>query len=268
MKFRMQKHLPLIAGFALAVAGCAKDNGPVSAGTNPQVSLSASFSAASPGMILAKTVNSLAIDSLRIDSAVVIFDRIKFESHIDTVSVDSTGMGREDDSDANITFRGPFLVHIRDTVSIDFASQTLPPGTYDGIKFKVHRLQPGEQHEDSDEHEGRHAAPPDSSVYGSSVTVWGAVLKNGVWTPFTLHYDGELEFKIKGNFVVSAATNSVNIALNFDMGAWFKDPSTGQMLDPTDQSFANLERFREAIQRSFGHGHGGRDDNHDGHPDD
>jgi len=160
------------------------------------------------------------------------------------------------------------VLHVRDTASINFASQALPAGTYDGIKFKVHRLQSGENHEDSDEHNGRPMPNLDPSVYGSSITVWGAVKKNGAWVSFTLAYDGELEFKIKGNFVVSAATSTIDIALNFNMALWFKDPFSGQLLDPTDTSSATRQLFKQAIRRSFELGRGGRDSNHDGHPDD
>ncbi len=252
----------------LGVVGCTKDNGPVSPAGNPQVALSVSFSSGGSGTALMKAAVPASVDSLRIDSAIVVFDRIKFESHIDTVAVDSTGSGSDDDRDANVTFRGPFVVHIRDTVAISFADQTLPPGTYDGIKFKIHRLQPGEPREDSDEHNGHHPGNTDSLTYGSSVMVWGSVFKNGAWVPFTLTYDGELEFKIKGNFVVSAATNNINIALNFNMGLWFTDPHTGALLDPTDTSMMNRELFREAIRHSFETGRGGRDRDHDGHPDD
>jgi hypothetical protein len=244
-----------------------------SATTNPSVSLSVAFSKSGTVNGLKKASGSLSFDSLRIDSAIVVFDRIKFESHIDTVKVDTIdemsmgGMSMDDNQDMNITFRGPFVIHIRDTVAISFADQVLPPGTYDGIKFKIHQLQHGENREDSDDHNGHPHHMNDSVTDGSSLIVWGSVYKNGTWTSFTYKYNGELEFKIKGNFVVSAAVSNFNIALNFNMGLWFTDPRTGALLDPTDQSGSTRNLIREAIKRSFEGGRGGRDDNHDGHPD-
>jgi hypothetical protein len=51
------------------------------------------------------------------------------------------------------------------------------------------------------------------------------------------------------------------------MGLWFKDPHSGALLDPTDQSVSTRNLIKEAIKRSFESGRGGRDDDHDGHPD-
>jgi hypothetical protein len=259
----------LLASSFLWIIGCNKSDNPMtSSATNPSVNLSAAFSKANTVNGLMKASVTSIADSLRIDSAIVVFDRIKFESHIDTVKVDTSGsISQDDNQDMNITFRGPFVVHIRDTAAISFANQALPPGTYDGIKFKVHQLQRGENREDSDDHNGTSLHMNDTVTDGSSLIVWGSVYKNGSWISFTYKFNGELEFKLKGNFVVTAAVSSFNIALNFNMGLWFKDPHTGTLLDPTDQSGTTRGLINEAIKRSFENGRGGRDDNHDGHPD-
>ena len=237
-------------------AGCAKNSvtGP-SSGVTP-VSMSISFSkSGTTGLMKGSGIAST--DSLRIDSAVVVIARIKFESHVDTVNVDTTeGHTMDLDDDVNIAFKGPFVIHVRDTVAFNFADQVLPQGTYDGIKFKIHRLMHGEPFEDSDDH-NHHPRQPDSSFAGSSITVWGAVLKNGVWTNFVFQFDGEYEFKIKGTFTVAAATSTVSLALNFNMASWFINPMTGTLLDPTDFSLMNRELFRMAIRRSVGNGRGG-----------
>lgn len=244
--------------------GC--DTEPASSSGMTTVTLVSTFSSASPSrMTQASGVGE--IDQLVIDSAVVVFSKIKFESHLDSAVVDTSDDGEgEDDDEINVKFRGPFVVHIRDTVAIDFASQVLPPGTYNRIKFKVHRLTPGERHEHSDERDGR-IVPVDLLPYGSSVTIWGRIWKDSVWSPFTFAYDGELEFKVRGDFTVSEATSSVTIALNIDMGTWFTTRS-GQWLDPTDQSSHTRELIRMSIKRSFEQCRAGRDDDEDGHPDD
>ncbi len=259
-----------IGGLLLAtiVSSCMKNsmnvNGPLP--SSAPVSMSVVFSK-SGGAGLFKTSGVQAGDSLRIDSAVVILARIKFESNIDSVAVDSTENAPDDlDRDQSIVFRGPFVIHVQDTVAINFANQVLPAGTYNGIRFKIHRLQDGEQHEDSDDR-GNRGSHNDSSVVGSSITVWGAIERNGVWTSFTFHFDEEIEFKIKGTFTVASSTSSVRIALNFNMSSWFTDVQTGALLDPTDHSEANLERIKRAIFASFGQGLGGRDRG-DGHPED
>ncbi len=247
-------------------AGCAKDSVTAPPTGDTPVSMAISFSKTGTTGLM-KTSGVTSADSLRIDSAVVVIARIKFISHIDSVIVDTTeGETQDLDSDQSIAFRGPYVIHVRDTVAFNFADQVLPQGTYDGIKFKIHRLMNGEQYEDSDEHNHR-TRQRDSAFVGSSITVWGAVLKNGAWQSFTFNFNGEYEFKIKGTFTVAAATSTVNIALNFNMGSWFVNPMTGALLDPTDTSYLNREMFRMAIRNSFENGRGGHDRG-DGHPDD
>ncbi|MBI5476263.1 MAG: hypothetical protein HY964_05945 [Ignavibacteriales bacterium] len=258
---------PLWLIISILVVSCSEPTTVTQSYSKPMVNMSVSFSKnATAGLFKISGIN--AVDSIRIDSAVVIFSRIKFESHIDTVVVDSMEHEMDDmERDSNIVFRGPFIVHVRDTVAIDFANQVLPAGNYDGIKFKIHRLKNGERHEDSDERHNRHHMMNDSLISGSSISVWGAVYKNGAWTNFAYNFNGELEFKIKGNFTVPEATSSVNIALNFNMALWFTDPSTGALLDPTDHSSENLKLIRRAIYNSFGKGKGGHDRG-DGRPHD
>jgi len=248
---------------------CSKSSNPVTAPTAAPVNLAVSFSKSGTGTMLLKNIGLTSIDSLRIDSAVVVLQRIKFESHVDSVTADTSGIDSPDnEAEANITFKGPFVIHVRDTLSINFANQTLPAGTYDGIKFKIHRFKTSEKHEDSDEHNNHPMMVGlDTSLAGSSITVWGAIKRNSAWIPFTYKFNGEVEFKIKGNFVVSEATSTVKIALNFNMGLWFKNPDIGGLLDPTDTSSSNWELFKRAIYLSFGKGKGGHDDNGDGFPD-
>ena len=254
---------------AIFLAGCERSGNPMSSSSGMQgVNLTAAFTKSSVSS-LSKTDGTMATDSLEIDSAIVVFQRIKFESHVDSVMIDSTSGHDSDDNgiDDNVTFKGPFVVHIRDTSVIDFANQTLPAGTYDGIKFKIHALRWAERFEDSDDFNHHPRMASDTSFMGASIVVWGRVMKNGAWVPFEYKYWGEAEYKLKGNFVVPATTSSIDIVLRFDMGSWFKDPRNGALLDPTDTSFFNRAMINLAIRRSFESGHGGHDRDHDGHPD-
>ena len=262
--------LRLSAAISLAgmVGSCSNSEGPILSNGSATVSLGVTFSKMGTASSLSKSLGITAVDSLLIDSAVVVFQKIKFYTHVDTVSEDtSEHESMENDGESMLMFRGPFVVHVRDTLAIRFASQTLPAGTYDGISFKIHRLGTGERHEDSDDFNHRVRAASDSSVEGSSIVVWGAIKKNDVWTPFVFKYNGEAQFKIKGDFVVAEATNEVKIALNFDVGMWFRNPDTGVLLDPTDQSGLNRSLFNRAIKFAFGMGRGGHDFDGDGHPD-
>jgi hypothetical protein len=256
----------LIAGFALN--SCMKSTNPVGDinTLGPKASLNVAFSKGTSGIGFPKTSVGAAVDSIRIDSAVVVFQKIRFVLHADSVSIDSTGHDLGDDNeDSSLVLFGPFVVHVRDTVAIDFADQVVPAGTYDGVVFKIHRLTPGERCEDSDDHDGVMRTNTDPLLTGYSIVVWGAVDSSGTWKPFVYKLGEELQFRLKGNFVVSLATSTVNFALNFNIGNWFKDPVSGALLDPNNPDSQRL--IREAIVLSFDHGIGGRDDDHNGHPD-
>ena len=255
----------------LIVGGCMKSDNPSAAtGSGVPVSLAVSLSKGGGGFSLQKSSGETVVDSLRVDSVVVVVEKFRFLLHSDSMTVDPMGddehNGSEDD--ATITFRGPFVVRVRDTLAVDFASQVLPAGNYDGIAFVIHRLLAGENHEDSDDHDHHGAVHNDASIVGSSVVVWGAEKKNGEWLPFMLNIDLEAEFMIKGNFTVKEATGTVRIALNFDLALLFRDPTTGAFIDPLDSSGHANELIKRAIRAIFGHGHGGHDRHGDGHPDD
>lgn len=262
------------------IGGCSKSENPVSPTGVTPVSMSIAFSQSGSGSSLFKSTGFGGIDSVRIDSAIVVLFRIKFESHLEEMDDDSAESdsvehadegeddGAESEEESNVTMHGPFVVHVRDTVAISFGEKMIPAGIYTAIKFKIHRLRSGEHHEDSDEHSDRPIVEFDPGSEGASIVVWGAVLKGGAWVPFALFFNGEAEFKIRGNFVIPEATNTVHVALQFNMGLWFRNPQSGELLDPTDTSETNRELFMRAIKHSFGHGWGGHDDDHDGHPDD
>lgn len=247
-----------LLAFALLLAGCSKSTNPVSSSSAPgNVTMSVSFASTSPTTGLSKASSVYGATSIRIDSAVVVLAGIKFETNIDSVRVDTS-----DDApllyinagDPSVIFRGPFVIHVRDTVAIDFASQTLPAGTYTGIKFAIRRLDRGMQYHDSDHFNG-YGAQPDTSVQNYSIIVWGAIYKDSAWVPFTFRDNQNLEFKVPGTITIPNATTSIKVALNFNMGSWFTDPYTGATLDPTDTTWQNQMIIRQAIRASFGDGH-------------
>jgi hypothetical protein len=246
------------------LAGCSSKDDPMGNTNTAPVQLSLSLGSSSG--TFAKTSIGAAADSIQIDSAVVVFQYIKFTSHVDSVIVDTTGENvGEIEHELELVFRGPFVIHIQPQTVVSFANQSLPPGNYDGISFKVHRLMHGERYEDSREFEGKKRGTLDTLTYGSSLLVWGKVYKNGEWVPFRFAYDGELKYKLRGNFTV-AAGGTIDVALQLDPTQWFRDAHSGSLLDPTDP-FAR-GAIREALKRAFMGMRGGHDHNHDGHPDD
>lgn len=263
--YAMKKQLFNAIGAAVLLAvvvmasGCSKDS-PTSALNTPtgtaSVNMNISFSKSNAATLM-KTVGTDTVGGIQIDSAVVVLARIKFESDSDTVrTAPMQGMMT---NDMDYMFRGPFVIHVRDTIGINFANANLPAGTYTGIKFWIHQMINGEMREDSDMRNHRRFILPDSSFAGASITVWGTVVKNGTPTAFKYEFNGEVEFKIAGTFVVANAGGPVNIAMNFNIASFFVNTKTGAMLDPTDMSFANRELIRQAIYAAFGAGRCGRD---------
>jgi hypothetical protein len=191
----------------------------------------------------------------------VVLAGIRFVRNIDTVTVDTAdGIPtiNINDEDSSITFPGPFVVHVGDTNAINFASRTLPAGTYSGIKFDILRLGWGNTFFDSRSFNGEDSGAVDSAVMNYSIVVWGAVYKDTAWVPFEFKDNQNLEFKVKGSFTITSPTSSVNIALNFNMGSWFVNPFNGAILDPTSNSWGNYAAIQETIRLSFGDGRCGR----------
>lgn len=242
---------------SLLMFGCSKSSNPLSTSpTAGNVTMSVAFTSTSPTTGLSKVSSVNGATTIRIDSAVVVLAGIKFEGNIDSVTVDTSDNSPLlyiNGSNPNVMFRGPFVIHIRDTVAIDFANQTLPAGTYTGIKFAIKRLDRGEAYHDSD-HFNKGFVPPDTSVQNYSIVVWGAIYKDSTWVPFEFKDNQNLEFKVPGTITIPNATTSIKVALNFNMGSWFTDPYTGATLDPTDSSFVNMVRIQQAIRASFGDG--------------
>jgi len=212
-----------------------------------------------------------AIDSLRVSGALIVLKDIVFKAAIDTVKVrDSVETERwyklEDvfggihghGKDSNrVHFKGPFIVALQDTTPVQVALDTIPPGTYNGIRFHIHKLRTKDLQQNS--------SLPDTLV-GYSMVVTGSVRDTtGTWTDFVYKSDINEEFKAKGDFVVAPGDKLVPYVLKFDIASWFKAPD-GRILDPNDSH--DQRSIRYAIKASL---HGGircgRDWNHDGDPD-
>ena len=258
----MRIAIPALILVALFLSGCSDGFLNPANGTAP-VSLSAAFTTQGTPASLGMGSGILAADSIQIDSALVVFSHIEFESEIhesDSVS--------DDESEMEVTFRGPFVIHVRDSEPVSFTSQILPAGTYNSIKLKVHRLSSGDHHYDSDDRQHQYKPAGSAPYVGSSIVVWGRVFGGGVWEEFTFETNMEAMYRIRGTFVVDESIQTIPITLNFNIGEWFVDRKTGALLDPTDTSIENTVRIHDAIRHSFGTGFCGRDNDRDGHPDD
>jgi hypothetical protein len=127
---------------------------------------------------------------------------------------------------------------------------TVPAGTYDKIKLKIHRLQAVDNVAGAD----------DLVKAGASILIDGTF--NGA--PFQFATALEAEQELEGKFVIDA--NSQNITVNFDPTTWFASGTA--VLDPTDPANklaieANIRASLAAFQDDDGIGH----ENHHGDDD-
>ncbi len=260
----------LVAAFAL-LAGC-QDNStsPVTGDQNVLVRLTAALGQSEGPIRLGKVPGAegtlAAVDSLAVDSALIVLKDIAFTGAVDTAKTrDSMKVSEDDDAEEHegehmshrIHFKGPFLVPLYSGHPTQIALDTIPAGTYNGIKFVIHKLRKNDVR--------RNPSFPDSLV-GYSIVINGRVkLAGGSWTPFVYKADINEEFKVKGNFVVLPGDKLIPYVLNFDMASWFVS-SSGRILDPGSRSDRRI--IRQNIKAALsGHVRGGRDDDDDGMPD-
>jgi hypothetical protein len=153
----------------------------------------------------------------------------------------------QDDSKSARIALGPVVV---DLGAADLSSAsvnkvldaTVPAGTYDKIKLKIHRLQSADNVPGAD----------DLVNAGASILIDGTF--NGA--PFQFRTALEAEEELEGKFVIDA--DSQNITLNFDPSGWFLSGTTA--LDPSDS--ANQVAIEANIQKSLA---AFQDDDESGH---
>jgi hypothetical protein len=251
--------------------GCTENSSePGSGGQGSVVQLTVSGGTDLSGVRLGKLSTAegtlVGVDSLVVGQAIIVLKDIRFLATPDTAHMrDSTECQRDNDfeerggwhKDSSLRFRGPFIVSLRDTLPVQIALDTIPPGLYSGIKFNIHKL----RRTDST------SSPilPDS-LLGYSIVVTGMVKHTAAgWVPFTFKADIDEDFMAKGDFTVTDGQTLTPYVLKFELASWFRSPN-GTMLDPNDVTDRRWIRY--AIKASLkGRMAGGRDRNHDGHPD-
>jgi hypothetical protein len=127
---------------------------------------------------------------------------------------------------------------------------TVPAGTYDKIKFEIHRLLAAD----------KVAGADDLVKAGASILIDGTF--NGTAFQFATALEAEQE--LEGKFVIDAT--SQNITVNFDPSSWFLSGTT--VLDPTAAANklaieanirASLAAFQDDDESGHENHHGGDD---------
>lgn len=193
-------------------------------------------------------------NDLTITSIQLVMREIELELQNDDACDDHVS-GVEDSCEEFET--GPQLVAIPvdgSVASVDVAG--VAPGTYDEIQFKVHKPEsdPGD--------DAFLLAHPEFA--GISVRVTGSY--NGSDFEFVSDLSNEIEQELSDPLVVDG-TGTANLTLALDVESWFRDPATGDFIDPATASTGqpNESLVEENIKNSF---EAFEDHDHDGEPDD
>lgn len=171
-----------------------------------------------------------ATDTLQLDTVKILIRDIK--------------MRNQSTNDTTQIIVGPFVVYLNLTgVSSEFAVANIPPGNYDRIKFKVHKI------------EGSETPPDPEFKEGMNESLRYSVIVKGIFNsiPFVYksrkpaHQDLKLETPI-----VVEENGVANLTILVDPFSWFQDGSN--VLDPNDTSNTNKidnnikDSFRKAFQ--------------------
>jgi hypothetical protein len=223
----------LIAFLLLLIQGC--DSAETTDGT-----VSLSFSTPSPNQ-------KISADSIALDTVKILIRDIKlgFESE------DDDGFGH--DSDDVAVKVGPVVVYLNlNGLTTDFAVSNIPSGTYNNVKFKIHKIEASETPPDPEFKEG------DDSSLRYSVIIKGIYNSN----PFiyksrkSAHQKIELE-----NPLVVEPNTATNLTITVDPSTWFI--KEGVILDPSDPANENDidNNIKDSFKRCFkDNDHGGYDD--------
>lgn len=148
-----------------------------------------------------------------------------------------------------------------DGQKISVSTQDVPSGLYKKVELKVGPADPGTELQDTVLIKG----DADSLRYSMAIS---GTYGDSTFT-FKTHKDFKFEMAINPPAEVTDSTKSVDINLKIDPSNWFKDPHTGEFLDPTDQDNQEMIEFNIAQSfRAYCHEHndheGWKENDHEG----
>ena len=181
-------------------------------------------------------IDKVQDDTIQLDTVKILLRdiKIKNQSTNDTISVKV----------------GPFVVYLDlFGITTDFAIGNIPPGNYDRIKFKVHKIEGSETPPDPEFKEGT----DESLRY--SVIVKGTYNSNSFIykSRKSAHQDLKLETP-----VVVEENGVANLTIIVDPYSWFTDGAN--ILDPADTANENDidNNIKDSFKKAF------KDNDHDG----
>ena len=148
---------------------------------------------------------------------------------------------------------GPFVIKLNLTgITTDFAINNIPTGSYDRIKFEIHKIEASETLSDPEFREGT----DESLRY--SVIVKGK--HNALPFIYKSRKSAKQDLKLETPVIVEE-NGIANLTITVDPFTWFADSTN--TLDPTDPANENDidNNIKESFKKAF------RDNNHDGKED-
>ena len=220
--------LAICIGF---IAGCADDT--TSSGNNGTLAMSTEL--ASGGTVTSSTSAkksspaAIFVDSLKVTSTAVVISNLKMHHDGD------------DDSTKDGTIKtGPFLLVFDSTGSHVAVSSPVPAGTYDRIKFEIHKLK--------NKNDSLNAQFADFVLNDATIRVTGHVWQGGVQSEFTYFSDITENIQVFFSPSVAVAENSTtNVTLEFVPQTVFVNG--GIVLDPRNNTNKNV--LKAALKAAF-----------------
>lgn len=265
----MKSKLGFLAGslVAMVFTACTSDNtGRVSLALSsirpgtPAPSATLLGGAPSPSVVTAgdSTMIVMGNDTIIIRSAELVLREVELKKVEAEGCDDIAGNGDCDEFET-----GSLLVALPlgTTATETVVSVDAPPGTYDELKFKIHKPE-----DDSAEDDAFLAANP--TFAGVSIRVKGTFSQAGSRSDFTYESDlnAEQEIQLSPPLTVSDG-QPANVTLRIDISTWFLNQAGTALVDPAsaNKGQPNEQVVENRIQASID---AFRDDDHNGHDDD
>ena len=187
-------------------------------------------------------------DSITLDTVKILIRDIKLEYELEDKD-DSP----DDDGDEVSVKVGPLVVYLDlNGVTTDFAVNNIPSGTYDEVKFKIHKIKASETPPDPEFKEG------DDSSLRYSVIIKGIYNSDPFIYKSRKSAHQKIEFE---NPLVIEPNTFTNLTITVDPSTWFI--KEGEILDPNDPANKNDidNNIKDSFKRCF------KDDDHNGDDD-
>jgi hypothetical protein len=206
-------------------------------------------------------LNKLTTDSLALDTVKILLRDVKLKSESmdddddDDNENDSTNHheGHDEDGNEHSIKVDPFVVHLNlNGMTTDFAVANIPAGTYEKVKFKIHKVGGSETPPDPEFKEG------DDESQRYSVIVKGSY--NSAPFVYKSKKSAKQQLKLEPPLVVEENT-IVNLTITIDPFSWFYED--GNLMDPNNPE--NNEEIDNNIKDSFKNCY--KDDDRDGDED-